>query len=65
MSKNDALITLDKEKIERGVSSRSGVTKKQLEILGIEWPPQKGWKTSVIGQTVTKEDYQQFLESRK
>ena len=58
-------VLLTKWMIENGLSSNGGFNKKQLEILGIEWPPQKGWKTSVIGQTVTKEDYQQFLESRK
>lgn len=60
-----SLIILTQELIEAGVSPKGGYNKCQLATLGIEWPPQKGWKSSVIGKTVTEEDYRQFLEAKK
>ena len=58
-------IILTQELIEAGVSSKGGYNKCQLAALGIEWPPQKGWKTSVIGHTITEEDYQRFIDAKK
>lgn len=37
------------ELIEQGKSCRGGWTKAQLAILGVKWPPPKGWKARVIG----------------
>jgi len=41
-----------------------GFTKKQLDAIGISWPPQKGWKESVIGKWITEEEAAIF-EKRK
>ena len=40
------VITLDI--IEKGKTSNGGYTKRQLEIIGVEWPPHKGWKKEFI-----------------
>ena len=37
-----------KKHIELAKTKNGGWTKKQLEILGISWPPYKGWKNDVI-----------------
>ena len=37
-----------------------GYNKKQLKILGIEWPPQKGWKNKVIGNDFCEEKVKEF-----
>lgn len=40
--------------IQRGQSERGGWTKQQLAILGIRWPPPKGWKKKVVGKLKLK-----------
>lgn len=59
------MITLTEEMIRVGESSRGGYNKKQLAILGIDWPPTKGWKSSMIGKSITEETYQHFIEAKK
>ncbi len=51
--------------IENGLSSKGGYNKKQLEILGVEWPPQKGWKSALIGTMISQKQYQDFLNAKK
>jgi len=38
-----------------------GYNKQQLNILGIEWPPWKGWKDKVIGKELCEEKVKEFL----
>lgn len=54
-------LILTKEMIERGISSRGGYNKQQLATIGVDWPPVKGWKMELIGTTVTKEQYEEFI----
>lgn len=58
-------VLLTKQMIEEGISSKGGYNKKQLEILGVEWPPQKGWKSALIGTMISKKQYQNFLNAKK
>jgi hypothetical protein len=37
-----------------------GYNKQQLNILGIEWPPCKGWKGKVIGKELCEEKVKEF-----
>lgn len=32
-----------------------GYTKRQLALLGVEWPPRTGWKRAVIGREINDE----------
>lgn len=43
------------EFIEAIKSAKGGYTRKQLDALGVPWPPAKGWKASVIGKPIPKE----------
>lgn len=55
---NKTIITnriLDEIKTKKG-----GYTKKQLSILKIEWPPQKGWKIKVINMEITLEELEEL-----
>lgn len=54
-------LILTKEMIEKGISSRGGYNKQQLAAIGVDWPPVKGWKMELIGTTVTKEQYEEFI----
>ena len=58
-----ALIT--DELIESGKSASGGWSKAQLQILGVAWPPQKGWKAGVIGKSIQESDAKLFLSLRK
>jgi hypothetical protein len=58
-------VLLTKWMIENGLSSNGGFNKKQLEILGVGWPPQKGWKNELIGTMISQKQYQDFLNAKK
>ena len=58
---NPDILIFTKDMIEKGMSSRGGFNKKQLATIGVEWPPQKGWKHHLIGKTITKDQYEKFL----
>ena len=49
-----------------GMSERGGWNKRQLEILGVPWPPPKGWKKWVSGYLkLPKSEVERFLSLRK
>lgn len=39
---------LTTEMITNSMSENGGYTKPQLAIIGVEWPPIKGWKQNII-----------------
>lgn len=51
--------------IKSGMGDGGGLSKKQLAILGIEWPPPKGWKDKVIGRKISDEEADAFIKLRK
>ena len=63
--KSSGKVLLTKQMIEEGISSKGGYNKKQLEILGVEWPPQKGWKSALVGTMISQKQYQDFLNAKK
>lgn len=54
---------LTKKQILECRSPAGGWTKKQLAILGIEWPPEKGWMWRAVAKDITAEEYQTFKRS--
>jgi len=50
--------------IHSGKSERGGWTRAQLALLGVTWPPLKGWLSALIGTELAKADYLAFLMSR-
>lgn len=44
-------------------TSKGAWTRKQLEAIGVAWPPRQGWKLRVEGSEITEDQRQQF-ESR-
>ena len=53
------------EFIEAGKSASGGWSRAQLQILGVAWPPPKGWKTVVVGKSIKEADAKLFLSLRK
>ena len=48
--------------IEDGMSGKGGWTAEQLSLLGISWPPSKGWKHMVVGSRIDDSCARKFLE---
>lgn len=41
-------------------TNKKSWTRSQFEALGVEWPPNKGWKSRVIGLTISPEQQKIF-----
>jgi hypothetical protein len=56
-------MTLTREMIHAGKSEAGGWTKKQLALIGVNWPPKPGWleKLSRRGDTIERSVYEEFL----
>lgn len=52
---------ITEELLAAGASKRGGFSKRQVELLGIAWPPQRGWKKSIIGNTISEEAAEEFV----
>jgi hypothetical protein len=62
MNNTPNTVTLTAELIHSASShpSGDGFTKEQLAVLGISWPPSKGWLSALIGQTIPLEKFTLF-----
>ena len=58
------LFVITDEWLRKYATERNGYTRKQLSILGIDWPPTKNWRKSVIGREITAEQKSQFENAR-
>lgn len=45
-------------------SAAGGWSKRQLELLGVGWPPAEGWKPSVLGRWFPNHVVAEFLRER-
>ena len=45
-------MVLTNEIIQEGKNKNNSWTRSQLEIIGVEWPPKKGWKNSIINSDI-------------
>jgi hypothetical protein len=54
-------VILTREHIKSARTANGGLTKHQLEAIGIEWPLKKGSINSKIGTEITQEQLEQFL----
>lgn len=46
-----------------GSALASGFTRKQLELLGVSWPPPKGWLAYLIGREISQSVYEEAKEA--
>lgn len=54
-------VTLTDALIKEGFSDIGGVTKKQIELLGAEYPPARGWIKELIMTEISLENYESYL----
>lgn len=57
-------ITLTSELLHSAASANRGWNRKQLAVLGVSWPPQKGWLSALVGRTVSAGVWEQFVALR-
>lgn len=55
------MVRVTKEWLESGMKGGVGIKSKQCKILGIPYPPPKGWKKIVIGKYISETDAENFL----
>lgn len=48
--------------IEQARSREGGWSREQLMCIGVEWPPQKGWKKAAVGRSIQPTDADRFLK---
>lgn len=53
------------ELIDAGESGNGGWSKAQLECLGLNWPPVKGWQNRIVGKAISIQDRDKFLSLKK
>jgi len=46
------LLTITTEVLATLTTGKGGYTRKGLALLGVQWPPDKGWKKRLVGTTV-------------
>lgn len=49
------------EFLSNGASAANGYTRRQIELLGLCWPPSKGWKNAIIGTEISDQNADEFL----
>ena len=59
--KDNTKVILTREYIKSAKTANGGLTKHQLDAIGIEWPLKKGSINSKIGTEITQEQLEQFL----
>lgn len=50
-----------KELMTQGMSAAGGWNRRQMDILGVKWPPKQGWKIRAVGKEITKEAADEFI----
>lgn len=56
---------LTKEYILSHRTARGGFTKAQLAVLGVTWPPARGWLSRVVGSELSSKDRARFESGRR
>jgi hypothetical protein len=57
-------IKITPQLIAEGKSSKGGWSRRQLELLGVVWPPQNGWHKIVIGTPIRVGEADEFVRLR-
>lgn len=51
--------------LKEGQSANGGWSKRQLNMIGVNWPPASGWKQTVIGQLIEEKTARDFLAAKQ
>lgn len=56
------MITLTEQLIKNAQTYNKGWTRKQLEVIGVSWPPRAGWIKTVCGIQISEKQYNDFCK---
>lgn len=59
------MLTITDTLLLAGSNGPGGWCAKQLAVLGVEWPPPRGWKSDLIGNQIPQGIYEKFLRLRR
>lgn len=51
---------ITREWIKKHGTGENGWTRKQLVVLGVQWPPEKGWLSTLVGRWIDADVAQAF-----
>jgi len=55
---------ITKEFLNEHKTKNGAYTRKQFQVLGIGWPPGKGWERQIIGKELTIEEAELFEKAK-
>lgn len=55
-------MNLTREILHSAGTSNCGFNREQLYLLGVDWPPVKGWLSGLVGREVSDETWQMVLQ---
>lgn len=55
---------ITKEFIEKGAVNKIGISSTQFKLLGVGYPPMKGWKKTIIGKEISEDKANQYLSMK-
>lgn len=55
------LVKVTKWHIDNAITKNGGWTMRQIEAVGLEWPPKRGWRDEIIGKEITQDNLSIFL----
>lgn len=53
--------TITRALLEEGMNGNGGWNRKQLDLIGVSWPPKKGWREWAIGKEISDRDAERFI----
>ena len=56
----DNLVQLNQTLIDGAASKNGGYSRRQLAAVGVQWPPEKGWKKTLVGKKVPVKAFHVF-----
>ena len=57
-------LIVTKQFLDAHKTKSGGYNRRQLEAIGVKWPPGKGWKSAVIGLNVTPKQVELFIKCK-
>lgn len=64
-SKTLSEIQLTRPKLESVLGPCNGITRRQTDVLGLSWPPKKGWKKKITGSYISGYQWSELVDARE
>ena len=61
---DDTAFEVTRDWIHRHKTERGGFTKAQVQALGVDYPPKKGWVSELCGEYITQDQAKAFMDGK-